>query len=155
MVGAGISAEHPLAREVYFVKSGRSERLALLLRDGRVVAVPLQLYPTLKAATAAVRGHWRLVGKGQGVHWPDLDLDLSTEGIVNARPDLTASARAEASEKEVTEAVLRAMADSGKPMSAAAVVELLERTYSTARLRDILRRLEQLLPEKPERRRTR
>jgi hypothetical protein len=132
-----------LAQRVTFVKSGRSERLAVLLRDGRLIAIPLELYPTLKAAKPAARKHWRLVGGGQGVHWPELDLDLSTEGILNARPDQTRGARSRLSDRAMAQMLLRAVAESGKAPSASELAQLLERALPPAKLRDVVNRLDQ------------
>ena len=56
------------------------------LSDGRTVAAPLAWYPRLGHGTPAERAHWRLVGRGTGVHWPDLDEDISVEGILAGRP---------------------------------------------------------------------
>ena len=56
------------------------------LSDGRTVTAPLAWYPRLLHGTARERRHWRLIGAGQGVHWPDLDEDLSVEGLLAGRP---------------------------------------------------------------------
>jgi hypothetical protein len=58
------------------------QMLTVSLSDGRRLSVPLVWYPRLKHGTPAERNHWRLVGRGEGVHWPDLDEDLSLEGFV-------------------------------------------------------------------------
>ena len=71
----------PLATDV----TVRDEMLTLELSDGRALAVPLVWYPRLWHGTAAERGRWRLVGRGEGVHWPDLDEDLSVEGLLAGR----------------------------------------------------------------------
>jgi hypothetical protein len=142
MPGITTSPDRPLAQKVAFVKSGRSERLAVLLRDGRLVAVPLQLYPTLKSAAPAARRSWRLIGRGQGIHWPDLDLDLSTEGIVNARPDRTRGAWSRASEREMAQMVLKSVAESDEPISVAELARLLERALPPAKVRDVVARLQ-------------
>src|SRR6059036_1897667 len=55
------------------------------LSDGRTVTAPLAWYPRLLHATARERRHWRLIGGGDGVHWPDLDEDLSVEGLLAGR----------------------------------------------------------------------
>jgi Protein of unknown function (DUF2442) len=59
-----------------------SEELTLRLADGRSVSAPLAWYPRLYHATAAERRHWRLIGDGEGVHWPHLDEDISVENIL-------------------------------------------------------------------------
>ncbi|MBM3128154.1 MAG: DUF2442 domain-containing protein [Chloroflexi bacterium] len=52
------------------------------LTDGRTVSVPLAWYPRLVHGTAKERNKWRLIGEGEGIHWPDLDEDISVESIV-------------------------------------------------------------------------
>ena len=59
-----------------------SETLTVTLEDGRTVGVPLAWYPRLLHGTPAQRRQWRLVGRGEGIHWPDLDEDISVEGLV-------------------------------------------------------------------------
>ena len=56
------------------------------LSDGRTISVPLTWYPRLVHATTKERCNWRLVGGGEGIHWPDLDEDLSVEGLLAGRP---------------------------------------------------------------------
>lgn len=58
------------------------DRLTVELMDGRAIAVPLAWYPRLSTATSAQRNNWELAGGGYGIHWPDLDEDLSTEGLL-------------------------------------------------------------------------
>ena len=65
-----------------------SSSLKVELLDGRSVTVPLVWYPRLVNATTAERNHWELIGDGQGIHWPDLDEDLSLEGLLNGRPSI-------------------------------------------------------------------
>jgi hypothetical protein len=60
--------------------------LSVSLRDGRTITVPLAWYPRLLAATPAQRKHWRISGGGYGIHWPDIDEDLSTEGLLRGSP---------------------------------------------------------------------
>ncbi len=62
------------------------DSLTVDLTDGRTISVPLAWYPRLMHATIAEREHWRLIGDGEGVHWPDLDEDLSVEGLLVGRP---------------------------------------------------------------------
>ena len=61
------------------------DSLAVDLSDGRTVSVPLVWYPRLLHASASERRNWRLIAGGEGIHWPDLDEDLSVEGIVLGR----------------------------------------------------------------------
>jgi uncharacterized protein DUF2442 len=56
------------------------------LVDGRVITVPLVWYPRLLGATAAQRKNWKITGGGFGIHWPDIDEDLSTEGLLRGAP---------------------------------------------------------------------
>jgi hypothetical protein len=56
--------------------------LSVALSDGRVVSVPLSWYPRLAHATPAERTNWRLIGRGEGIHWPDLDEDISIAGLL-------------------------------------------------------------------------
>lgn len=58
------------------------DELIVGLRDGRTIAVPLAWFPRLLNATPEQRKHWELAGAGYGIHWPDLDEDLSTEGLL-------------------------------------------------------------------------
>lgn len=67
-----------LIRDVRFV----AEKLHVLLSDGREILVPLEWFPSLRDATETQRANWRLIGGGIGVHWNDLDEDLSTEGLL-------------------------------------------------------------------------
>ena len=57
-------------------------RLVVDLMDGRTIAVPLAWYPRLANATPEQRIHWELAGGGYGIHWPDIDEDVSTEGLL-------------------------------------------------------------------------
>ena len=63
------------------VKVGRVH-LDVSLSDGRSVRVPIAWYPRLAAATVEQRRHWRLIGRGVGIRWDELDEDLSVEGIL-------------------------------------------------------------------------
>ena len=62
------------------------DTLTVDLADGRSISVPLAWYPRLVHATPRERSNWRLVGKGQGIHWQDLDEDVSVEGLLAGRP---------------------------------------------------------------------
>jgi hypothetical protein len=63
------------------------------LRDGRLLGLPLWLYPTLLDAPSVSRRRWELVAGGRGISWPELDLDLSVDGMLAGRPDRTRDAR--------------------------------------------------------------
>jgi hypothetical protein len=62
------------------------DALSVTLRDGRVISVPLVWYPRLHNATLPQRNNWEIAGGGYGIHWPDLDEDLSTEGLLRGAP---------------------------------------------------------------------
>ncbi len=62
------------------------DALTAELSDGRTISVPLAWYPRLVHATGEERRNWRLIGGGQGIHWPDLDEDVSVEGLLAGRP---------------------------------------------------------------------
>ena len=62
------------------------DTLCVDLSDGRSISVPLAWYPRLLRATAAERKHWRLIGRGLGIHWEDLDEDISVEGLLAGKP---------------------------------------------------------------------
>jgi len=60
--------------------------LCLQLADGREMRVPLEFYPTLRDATKKQRENFEIIGLGTGIHWPDIDEDLSVQGIVLGWP---------------------------------------------------------------------
>ena len=62
------------------------DTLSVDLIDGRTITVPLAWYPRLSTATAEQRTHWQVCGGGYGIHWPDVDEDLSTEGLLRGAP---------------------------------------------------------------------
>jgi len=55
------------------------------LADGRTITVPLAWFPRLAYGTAMERANWRLIADGEGIHWPDLDEDISVEGLLAGR----------------------------------------------------------------------
>ena len=61
------------------------DALNVELSDGRTIVVPLAWYPRLLHGSARERGKWRLIGRGQGIHWEDLDEDISVEGLLAGR----------------------------------------------------------------------
>jgi hypothetical protein len=69
-------------RDVHFT----DDTLAVDLADGRTIIVPLAWYPRLLDASMEQRSHWRIAGAGYGIHWPDLDEDLSTKVYFVVRP---------------------------------------------------------------------
>jgi len=58
------------------------EALSVSLRDGRVISVPLAWYPRLLNATPTERKNWKIAGAGYGIYWPEIDEDLSTDGLL-------------------------------------------------------------------------
>ena len=62
------------------------DTLTAELSDGRTISVPVAWYPRLLHGTVAEKNNWRLVGSGQGIHWPDLDEDISVESLLAGRP---------------------------------------------------------------------
>ena len=68
------------------------DTLTVDLMDGRTISVPLLWYPRLLAGTPKQREKWQPCGAGYGIHWPDLDEDLSTEGLLRGAPAPAVSA---------------------------------------------------------------
>ena len=58
------------------------DTLSVELADGRTISVPLAWYPRLAHAAPGERGNWRLIGGGRGIHWPELDEDVSVENLL-------------------------------------------------------------------------
>lgn len=59
-----------------------ADKMRLALNDGREISVPLSWFPRLLDATAKQRNNWRWIGKGVGIHWPDLDEDISVQALL-------------------------------------------------------------------------
>jgi predicted RNA-binding protein with PIN domain len=74
-------------KNVYFTE----ETITVDLMDGRVISVPLTWYPRLLNATSEQREQWEVCGGGYGIHWEDIDEDLSTEGMLRGAPAPRAS----------------------------------------------------------------
>ena len=62
------------------------DTVSVELSDGRTISVPIEWYPRLVHGTSEERSKWRLIGRGQGIHWEDLDEDISVEGLLAGRP---------------------------------------------------------------------
>jgi hypothetical protein len=58
------------------------DALRVTLADGRELAAPLEWFPRLRDGTPAQRQNWRFIGRGQGMHWPELDEDISVAGLL-------------------------------------------------------------------------
>src|SRR3972149_4336817 len=63
-----------------------ADTLSVELSDGRTISAPLAWFPRLLHGSARERGNWRLIGRGHGIHWEDLDEDISVEGLLAGRP---------------------------------------------------------------------
>ena len=78
-----------LANELQTVKALEvnvtEDNLTVELDDGRSISVPLTWYPRLWHGTPTERQNWRMIGDGVGIHWPDLDEDISIEGLILGR----------------------------------------------------------------------
>lgn len=61
------------------------DALIVDLADGRTITVPLAWFPRLAHGTPVERANWRLIGNGEGIHWPDLDEDISVESLLAGR----------------------------------------------------------------------
>ena len=73
-----VASPEPRIRDVKIT----SDEIVAYLLDGRVISVPLAWSWRLSEATPAQRAHFRLIGDGEGVHWPDVDEDISVEGML-------------------------------------------------------------------------
>ena len=62
------------------------DTLTVDLSDGRTVSVPLAWYPRLLHATSQERDHWNLIARGEGMHWPNVDEDISVASLIAGRP---------------------------------------------------------------------
>ncbi len=63
-----------------------NDEIAVDLLDGRRIIVPLIWYPRLVQGTAKERNNWRLIGQGEGIHWPELDEDISVQNLLDGQP---------------------------------------------------------------------
>ena len=83
------------------------DSLTVQLMDGRSISVPLAWYPRLLHATAGQRAHWKIGGGGYGIHWPDIDEDLSTEGLLRGAPAPQRQLKQRLQGKRTTKSALR------------------------------------------------
>jgi hypothetical protein len=77
--------EHEYAAAVAQSVSAGDDDLSVDLADGRTITVPLAWFPRLAHGTPAERANWRLIGGGEGIHWPELDEDLSVASLLAGR----------------------------------------------------------------------
>jgi len=82
MLTSAIEIDLPMAESVTIT----DDTLCVDLSDGRSILAPLAWYPRLMHASAAERDNWRLIGRGEGIHWRDIDEDISVEGLLAGRP---------------------------------------------------------------------
>ncbi|MEE9464223.1 MAG: DUF2442 domain-containing protein [Candidatus Neomarinimicrobiota bacterium] len=82
MTISAVEIEVPNAENIFVTK----DSLSVDLSDGRTISVPLAWFPRLQRATKEERKNWRLIGKGQGIHWEGIDEDISVEGLLAGRP---------------------------------------------------------------------
>lgn len=82
LTASTIEIDLPLAVNV----AVSDDTLSVDLRDGRTLSVPLAWYPRLAYASSPERGNWRLIGGGEGIHWVDLDEDVSVLGLLEGKP---------------------------------------------------------------------
>lgn len=68
----------PLATDLVFA----DHVFRVVLEDGRELSVPIDWFPRLRDASAAQRSNWRLIGRGEGIHWPEIDEDISVLGLL-------------------------------------------------------------------------
>jgi hypothetical protein len=80
---AGAGSSTSVATEPRAVQVGFSDStLVLGLSDCRTLSVPLEWFPRLRDASAEQRRNWRLISRGYGIHWPDLDVDVCVPGLL-------------------------------------------------------------------------
>ena len=82
MTTLAIKIDLPYAESVMITE----DTLNVDLSDGRTISVPLTWFPRLVHATQEQRDNWRLIGRGHGIHWDDIDEDISVEGLIAGRP---------------------------------------------------------------------
>jgi Protein of unknown function (DUF2442) len=77
------STDEPKAQATEVVVN--KQEFAVHLRDGRTITVPLAWYPRLSHGTLKERRNWRLIGQGEGIHWPDLDEDIRVGSLLQGK----------------------------------------------------------------------
>ena len=84
-MSSSLPSADPRAKEVHF----NEDELSVVLADGRRITVPLAWFPRLLRASPEQRRHFEILGDGQGLHWPELDEDLSIAGLLQGSPSVT------------------------------------------------------------------
>lgn len=82
MTSSRVEMEVPAAEDVRVLE----DTLEVELSDGRAISIPLVWFPRLLHGTPQQRSDWRLIGKGEGIHWEALDEDISVEALLSGRP---------------------------------------------------------------------
>ncbi len=82
MTTLAVKIDLPYAESVIITE----DTLNVDLSDGRTISVPLTWFPRLVHATQEQRDNWKLIGRGHGIHWGDIDEDISVEGLIAGRP---------------------------------------------------------------------
>ena len=82
MTTLAIKIDLPYAENVTITE----DTLNVDLSDGRTISVPLNWFPRLLHASQKQRNNWRLIGRGHGIHWDDIDEDISVEGLIAGQP---------------------------------------------------------------------
>lgn len=77
-----VEIQVPVAQNVVVT----DDALCIDLSDGRSISVPLAWFPRLLHSTQEERSNWRLIGRGHGIHWEDIDEDISIDGLLAGRP---------------------------------------------------------------------
>ena len=78
MSSSAVKTPQALAKTVWFDK----DMMHVVLMDGREISVPLEWFPRLRAAKESQRKKWRLIGNGVGLHWADIDEDISITALL-------------------------------------------------------------------------
>lgn len=82
MTTLAVQIDTPTANSV----SVSEDTLSVELSDGRTISVPIEWFPRLVHASPQERARWRLIGNGQGIHWEDIDEDISVAGLLAGKP---------------------------------------------------------------------
>jgi hypothetical protein len=77
-----VDMKSPLAQDVHIT----GDTLSVDLSDGRSISVPLAWFPRLVHGSAQERSRWRFIGQGHGIHWDELDEDISVAGLLAGKP---------------------------------------------------------------------